>query len=73
MGVIRKELRNLKALTLETLIVTPTNEIKITISKPSLTDINPKLVIVAQPIPVISLVPTTKLEKLPNPLIFNRN
>ena len=35
------------ALTLEILIVTPINEIKITISKPSLIDINPKLVIVA--------------------------
>ena len=47
MGAIRKELRNLKALTLEILIVMPINEIKITISKPSLIDINLKLVTVA--------------------------
>ena len=47
MGAIYEELYNLKALTLEILIVTPINEIKITISKPSLIDTNPKLVIVA--------------------------
>ena len=47
MGVIREELRNLKALILETLIVTPINKIKITISKPSLIDTNLKPVIVA--------------------------
>ena len=47
MGVIHKELYNLKALILEILIGTPTNEIKITISKPSLIDTNLKLVIVA--------------------------
>ena len=47
MGVIYKELRNLKALTLEILIVTPINKIKITISKPSPIDTNLKLVIVA--------------------------
>jgi hypothetical protein len=44
---IREELRSLKALILETLMVTPINEIKITISKPSLIDINLKLVIIA--------------------------
>ena len=58
---------------LEILIGTPANKIKITISKPSPTDTNPKLVTVAQPIPIISLVPTIKLEKLSNSLIFNRN
>jgi len=47
MGVIRKELYNLKALILETLIIIPINEIKITIYKPGLLNINPKLVIVA--------------------------
>ena len=47
MGVIRKELYNLKALILETLIVTPVNEIKITISKPRLIDTNLELVMVA--------------------------
>ena len=47
MGVIREELRNLKALTSKILIVTPINKIKITISEPSLIDINLKLVIVA--------------------------
>ena len=47
MGIIRKGLYNLKALIIETLIVTPINKIKITISKPDLIDINLKLVIVA--------------------------
>ena len=47
MGAIREELCNLKALILEILIVTPINEIKITISKPSPIDTNLKLVIVA--------------------------
>jgi len=47
MGAIREELRNLKALTLKTLIATPINKIKITIYKPDPPNINPKLVIVA--------------------------
>jgi hypothetical protein len=47
MGVIYEELCNLKVLTLEILIITLVNEIKITISKPSPIDINLKLVIVA--------------------------
>jgi len=47
MGAIRKEPRNLKALTLKTLIVTPINKIKITVYKPNLLNINPKLVIAA--------------------------
>ena len=47
MGIIRKELRNLKALTLKTLIVTPIIKIKITIYEPGPLNINPKLVIVA--------------------------
>jgi len=46
MGAIRKELYNLKALTLKTLIVTPINKIKITICEPNLLNINPKLVTV---------------------------
>jgi hypothetical protein len=46
-GVIYKELYSLKALILEILIVTPINEIKITIFKPSLININLKLVIIA--------------------------
>jgi len=40
MGVIREELRNLKALILETLIVIPINKIKITIYKPNLLNNN---------------------------------
>jgi len=47
MGAIYKELCNLKALILETLIVTPIDKIKITIYKPGPLNINPKLVIVA--------------------------
>jgi len=47
MGIIRKKLRNLKALILETLIIIPINKIKITIYKPGSLNINPKLVIVA--------------------------
>ena len=48
MRAIFKELRNLKALTLEILIVTPpVNKIKITVYKPGPLNINPKLVIVA--------------------------
>ena len=47
MGVIREELRNLKALTLKTLIVTPANKIKITVYKPNPLNTNPKLVTAA--------------------------
>ena len=47
MGAICEELRNLKALTLEILIVTPINKIKITVFKPGLIDTNLKLVTVA--------------------------
>jgi len=47
MGAIYKELYNLKALILETLIVTPINKIKTTIYKPNPLNINPKLIIVA--------------------------
>ena len=46
---------------------------KITISKPSLLNINPKLVIVAQPMFVINPMPITKSKKPFNPLIFNKN
>jgi len=47
MGAIYKELYNLKALILKTLIATPINKIKITIYKPNPLNINPKLVIIA--------------------------
>jgi len=47
MEILREELRNVKILILETLIVIPINKIKITIYKPSLLNANPKLVIVA--------------------------
>jgi len=47
MGAIYKELRNLKALILETLIVIPINKIKISIYKPNPLNINPKLIIAA--------------------------
>ena len=47
MRVICEELRNLKALTLDILIVTPINKIKITILEPDLSNTKPKLVIVA--------------------------
>jgi hypothetical protein len=46
-GAIREELRSLKALILEILIATPANEIEITISEPSPTDINLKPAIIA--------------------------
>ena len=42
-----KELRNIKAFTLQTLIATPINKIKITVHKPNLLNANTKLVIVA--------------------------
>jgi hypothetical protein len=59
---------------LETLVLTPSiNKIEITISKPSLLNINPKLAIVTQPMSIINQIPIIKSEKLPNPLIFNRN
>ena len=47
METLYKELYNVKTLILETLIVIPINKIKITIYKPSLLNINPKLVTVA--------------------------
>jgi len=46
MEALYKELRNIKALLLETLIIIPINKIKITISKPNLLNANTKLVIV---------------------------
>ena len=53
---------------LETLVPTPSiNKIEITILKPDLSNANPELVIVAQPISII------KSKKLPNPLIFDGN
>ena len=66
--VIYKELYNAKLFVLETLVPTPSvDKIKITILKPDPSNTNPELVIVAQ---LISIV---KFEKLPNPLMFNRN
>ena len=47
MEILYKELRNVNTLIMETLIVTPVNEIKITVCEPSLLNINPKLVTVA--------------------------
>ena len=47
MEVLYEELRNVKALILETLIITPINKIKVTISKPGPLNANTKLVIVA--------------------------
>ena len=45
MEALRKELRNIKALILKTLIITPVNEIKVTISKSGPLNVNTKLVI----------------------------
>jgi len=73
MEALHKKLRNVKALLLETLITIPINKIKITVSKPNLLNANTKLVMVTQPISIISLIPITKSKKLPNPLIFNKN
>jgi len=47
MEALCKELCNVKALILETLIITPVNKIKATVSKPSLLNANTKLAIVA--------------------------
>jgi len=47
METLRKELRNVNTLIIETLIVTPINKIKITVCEPSLLNANPKLVTVA--------------------------
>jgi len=47
METLRKELRNINTLIIETLIVTPINKIKITVYEPGLLNANPKLVIVA--------------------------
>jgi len=46
MEALHKELRNIKALLLETLITIPINKIKITVSKPNPLNANTKLVIV---------------------------
>ena len=58
---------------LKTLIIIPINKIKITVSKPDPLNANTKLVMVTQPISIISLIPAIKSKKLPNPLMFNRN
>jgi len=47
METLHEELRNVKTLILETLIVTPINKIEITVCKPSPLNANPKLVTVA--------------------------
>jgi len=46
MEVLYKELHNVKALLLETLITIPINKIKITVSKPDPLNANTELVIV---------------------------
>ena len=59
---------------LKTLVPTPSiDKIKITISKPDLLNINPKLARVPQFISIINLITIIKSKKLPNPLIFNKN
>jgi hypothetical protein len=65
---IYKELHNAKPLLLETMVPIPSiDEIEITILKPDLSNVNPKLAVIAQLISII------KFKKLPNPLIFNGN
>ena len=49
------------------------DEIEVTISEPGLLNINPKLVIVTQPMFMINLIPIIKFKKFPNPLIFDGN
>jgi len=46
MEALHKELRNVKALILKTLIITPINKIKITVSKSGPLNTNFKLIIV---------------------------
>jgi len=46
MEALHKELYNVKALLLETLIIIPINKIKITVSEPDLLNANTELVIV---------------------------
>jgi len=46
MEALREELRNVKALTLETLIVIPIDKIEITVSKPGLLNANTELIII---------------------------
>ena len=71
---IYKELYNAKVLILETPVPTPSiDEIEIIILEPDLLNINPKLVIVAQPVFIINLTPIIKSKKLPNSLIFDKN
>ena len=53
--MIYKELYNAEVLILKSLVLMPLiDEIKITISKPSPLNINPKLVIVTQPVSIIN-------------------
>ena len=71
---IYKELHDAKLLVLKTPVPTPSvNKIEITILELDPLNINPKLVIVAQPVFMINLIPIIKSEKLPNPLIFDGN
>ena len=49
------------------------DKIEITISKPSPLNTNPKPATVTQSVSITNLIPITKSEKLPNPLIFNGN
>ena len=69
-----RELFNTKVLILKTPVPIPfIDKIKITISKPSLLNTNPKLAIIAQPMSIINSIPIIKFKKLPDPLIFNKN
>ena len=59
---------------LETPILIPSmDEIEITVFKLSLLNTNLKPIIVTQSVSIINLTPIIKSEKLPDPLIFNRN
>ena len=71
---IYKELYNAKVLALKTPVLIPfVDEIKITILEYNPLNTNPKLVIVAQSVSIISLIPIIKSKKLPNPLMFDKN
>ena len=49
------------------------DKIEITISKPGLLNTNPKPVMVMQSVSMTNPTPIIKSEKLPDPLIFNKN
>ena len=49
------------------------DEIEITVSKPGLSNTNPKPVTVTQPVSMTNLTLIMKSKKLPNPLMFDKN